>query len=372
MATSMRRTVLGSACALALLACASEARSEPDEPPYRRYFYQGRDYGSEALFGPASVFLNRGFDVLQLRPKTRDPFDQRYGPNLDNVGRSLADPLHTIEARGTERFIVQELFPLSFTTESARWAPNYGLHVIGGGVTYRALWEWFRGQGVPVPALFSALTLYGAATVNEALENKNFVGPNTDALADLYIFDLAGILLFSVDPVAEFFSTRLRVRDWSLQPALAAPRRELHNVGNYYAVKFPVPYVPRLELFSYVGFSTLGGLSLRVGRGLSVSAAGGVKIITLQNSDTTSLANVIASRPSGALFLDRNDSLLASLQVSDVSDYFVHANLYPNALFRSKPGVGFFAAASREAQWMAGVSFTGSLGLGVAVGTLRP
>lgn len=95
MATSMRHAVLGSACALALLACASEARSEPDEPPYRRYFYQGRDYGSEALFGPASVFLNRGFDVLQLRPKTRDPFDQRYGPNLDNVGRSLADPLHT-------------------------------------------------------------------------------------------------------------------------------------------------------------------------------------------------------------------------------------------------------------------------------------
>ena len=141
----MRRTVLGSACALALLACASEARSEPDEPPYRRYFYQGRDYGSEALFGPASVFLNRGFDVLQLRPKTRDPFDQRYGPNLDNVGRSLADPLHTIEARGTERFIV--LNGKRYTLESAAPGPELNLlDIVADGAVFE-----FRGQRFLLP-----------------------------------------------------------------------------------------------------------------------------------------------------------------------------------------------------------------------------
>ena len=336
-----------------------------------RYFYSGYDYGSQALFGPGSVFLNRGFDVFQLRPANRNPFRQDWGLDGGNVLQSMASPRKTIASRGTSTFVQQELLPLSYTGNTARWLPNYGLHLIGGGVTYRALAEWFDAHDVPAPAVWSIATMYAAAFVNESLENKHFVGPNTDAVADLYVFDLAGILLLSINPVARFFSRNVVVSDWSLQPAFVVPSGSLHNQGNYYAIRAPVPFTSeRLRLFGYIGFSTMGGLSYRITPELSLSAAAGVRVASLENSSKTTIENVITTRPAAAIFIDRNESLLASMQVSDVADYFVHVNMYPNALFRSKPGIGLWTAMSREAHWLAGISFTGTLGFGVGVGTL--
>jgi hypothetical protein len=379
---SRGRTARAFTCACALAwACTTvtrDARAGGSPAPAEdallgkpRYFYFHYDYGSQSLFGPGSVFLNRGLDVFQLRPANRNPVTQAWGHDSGNVLRSMASPFSTIASRGWGRFVQQELLPLSFTTATARWAPNYGLHLIGGGATYRELAEWFDQNDVPLPAVWSAATMYAAAFVNESLENKRFVGPNTDCLADLYVFDLAGILLFSIDPVARFFSQTVRVSDWSLQPAFAIPSGALHNQGNYYAVKVPIPFTAdRLRWFGYMGFSTLGGLSVRVTPELSVSAAAGGRITSLENSNQTTLENMVTARPSAAVFLDKNDSLLASVQVSDVSDYFVHVNVYPNALFHSKPGLGAWTVVSRDAHWLAGLSFTGTLGFGVAAGTL--
>ena len=70
--------------------------------------------------------------------------------------------------------------------------PNYSLHLLGGGVTYAALDEWFQDRDIPIPKLWSALTLMSAAFLNETLENHGVHGYNTDALADLYVFDVAG------------------------------------------------------------------------------------------------------------------------------------------------------------------------------------
>lgn len=334
-----------------------------------RFFYDGFDYGSQSLFGPGFVFLNRGYDVFQLRPANRNPFRQNYALDGGNVLDNVAHPFAAIESRGWGRFAREELLPLSWTTESARWAPNYGLHLIGGGVTYRMLSEWFDHEGVPAPGAFSALTMYAAALVNESLENKRFVGPNTDCLADLYVFDLAGILFFSIDPVARFFSRSVIVADWSLQPVITVPSGALHNQGNYYGVKLPVPFYERLRLFGYMGFSTMGGLSYKVTPELSISAAGGGRITSLENSNQTTLENQVRARPSVAFFVDRNDSLLASLQVSDVADYFVHLNVYPNAIIHTKPGIGFFGVVSRDGHLMGGLSMTGTLGLGVGAGS---
>ena len=47
----------------------------PVPPAKPRYFYFGRDYGSEALYGPLWVFVNRGFDESASQPGTKRSSD---------------------------------------------------------------------------------------------------------------------------------------------------------------------------------------------------------------------------------------------------------------------------------------------------------
>ena len=64
-------------------------------------------------------------------------------------------------------------------------------------------------------------------------------------------------------------------------------------------------------------------------------------------------------------------SLLASLQFANVTDYFAHFNLYPNAIVKMDPGLGFFFAMTKENQhFVTGISFTRSLGFGLGTGNL--
>ena len=125
--------------------------------------------------------------------------------------------------------------------------------MIGGGTTYVALAEWFAANHVPAPQLFSAGTLLASAFVNETLENKGVVGYNTDAIADFFFFDIGGIILFSFDWPKQLFSRYIIVADWSMQPAFTYPNFNLHNQGNYFLVKFPIPYFSDLRLFSTIG-----------------------------------------------------------------------------------------------------------------------
>jgi hypothetical protein len=339
----------------------------------KHYFYKGYGYGSQALFSPWFVVVSRGLDVLQLHPTQRNPLvGQQWGLNLKNVASNVASPFKPIDHDGWGKFLREEIFPLSWTPATARWAPNYGLHLIGGGMTYRETREWLEDHDVPTPVAttLSILTLYTAAFLNEAIENHGVVGDNTDCLADLYVFDSLGILIYSFDAVAEFFSTTFIVSDWSLQPSLLLPSGDLQNVGNYYAGKVPIPFYPRLRLFAYAGISTLGGLSFVVKDGYSVSGAFGGRVDTFTNlGGNTSVFNVVSMRPSGALFVDKNDSLLASLQVSATSYYTVSANLYPNAFFHTDPGLGLWTAANADGKFIVGVSITRALGMGFGVGT---
>lgn len=349
----------------ALLGPSAALADEP--PPKKRYFYHGRDVGSEATFNPFSVLLNRGFDALQLRRDARSPITGRYWAlNAGNVVDNLAEPFRSIEAYGSWRFVREEILPFDFTPAGSRWAPNYGLHLLGGGVDFVGMREWFEDHHAPAPALLSALTLFGGAFLNETIENYGIQGPNTDAIADMYVFDLGGILLFSIDDVAAFFSEDLLVSDWSLQPVLTFPRWQMHNQGNYFAVKWPLPFHERLRLFGYGGYSSLAGLSYVVGSGYSVSVAGGGKIAEVRARRIGLVDNVITFEPSAAVFFDHRGSLLASLQVADVEDYFIHLNVYPNAFFRTTPGMGFFGVVGQDGRFIAGLSFAeGPWGLGV-------
>lgn len=351
------------AAAVALASSSARADAPGDSD---RAFYRGLGYGSESLYNPGWVLLNRGYDALQLRPAYRQLYGQPFLLDARVVGRSMVSPFEAIDAHGWGRFVTQEILPLSYTTASARWAPNYGLHLIGGGQTYAELREWMLAHDASpfVATALSLATVFSAAFVNETIENNQRPGPNTDALADLYIFDLAGVILFSFDGVKRFFSRTIQVADWSLQPAFTFPRREIHNQGNYYALKWHLPFFPRLGLFGYIGMSTMGGVTVRLDGEHSLSAAAGIRISSV-SSTFDERAITLVTRPTVAVFWDRNQSLLASVQVSDVQDYFVHVNVYPNAIVRSDPGFGLWTAVGRDGATVYGLSVAGSFGLGV-------
>jgi hypothetical protein len=334
-------------------------------PPAKpRYFYQGLDYGSQALYGPLWVFVNRGYDVLQDHVAGRNIFTFDYRTNLGNVARNIANPFPAIAADGWKTFLTEEIFPLSFTSTTARWTPNYSLHLIGGGMTFTSLREWFEDYGVPAPRVFSAVTLMASAFVNESLENKGFVGFNTDCIADIWVFDIGGIILFSFDWPNRFFSEQIIIADWSLQPSFTLPNGELHNVGNYFAAKWALPFYRRLSLFAWYGEATTAGLSFAVNDEYAISASAGGAAIHIVNQSTKSVENVVSFVPTGAIFLDRRNSLLASLQVTNVDDYFIHFNIYPHAISDRGPPVGVWGVVDKRARVALGFAIGRPFGIG--------
>lgn len=351
----------------AAFAVSTPARGQ--EAAAERYFYQGRDYGNEALFGPVYVFLNRAYDVLQLRAGRRNIFDQPYGNDAENVGKSLTNPFSAISDNGWNRFTREEVLPFSYTSDTARWVPNYSLHLLGGGMTHAALTEWFDYHHVPLAPLWSAMTVLGAAFVNETIENKGARGYNTDAIADFYVFDIGGIVLFSFEPVSRFFRTEFLLADWSLQPSFTFPGGELHNVGNNFALKWPLPFAPRVRALWYSGLGMLGGASYKWGE-TSLSVGVGTRSYRLRNAAVDNVRNVVEFAPSAGIFLDRNDSLLASVVWANVDDYFIQVNVYPNAFFTIDPGIGLWTVVSRSGNVIAGITLTRALGFGAGVGRL--
>lgn len=345
------------------------AHAADDDAPREPYFYKGYNYGSQALYGPLWVFLNRGYDVLQDRNGSRSIFQQEYEQNGSTVLRNLANPIPAISARGWGRFFREEIFPLSFTKGSARWVPNYTLHLIGGGVTYTGLTEWFRANHVPAPRAFSAGTLLVTAVLNETLENKGATKYNTDAIADFFFFDIGGIILFSFDWPNELFSRHLIIADWSLQPSFTYPGIDLHNQGNYFSIKYPLPFYPRLRLFSTMGLGTLFGLSYQIDSQYSISGGYGSMASRLIATSDKNADNDVEFTQQAGVFVDRNNSLLASLRVTNVLDYFIQFNLYPNA-FGIPPQLGLWTIVDKQAHFVTGVSFSQSFGVGAGIGVL--
>jgi hypothetical protein len=74
--------------------------------------------------------------------------------------------------------------------------------------------------------------------------------------------------------------------------------------------------------------------------------------------------------PTAAAFLDRNESLLASVQVTDIDDYFVSVNLYPHAVFTRGPAAGMWTVIDKRGRPAVGVSFSSLLGVGVGWSSL--
>lgn len=343
------------------------AGAEPAAVPAARgaplYFLNDVDYGSDSEFNPVQTTIHLSYDILRNASYQDSPFKVAYATGFGNVAKNLAHPFDAIEkAGGASEFIAHEVFPIKgFRSDYGQWVPNYTLHVLGEGMVYRKLWSWYAARDVPVPWLFGLLNTAAAQFLNEAAENSTFRGPNTDPVADFWIFNPIGYTLFSIDPVARFFSSTVRINFWPHQATLDLVHLKLLNTGGNYSFKIPLPYT-NLKLFYYTGTDGLGGISIPTKRGDSFSFAAGTHLYTMRAEYTQQGARIILPDDlefALAAFWDRNESLMGSFELIGPKHPTGMLNIYPGLLsvagfrFGLYGSVGYYdgAAIGLSASW---------------------
>ena len=329
-----------------------------------RFFYTGKSYGSEAMYNPVYLLLNGSYDIIQLEGHTRDVFTYHYGTGAANVLRNLGSPFRTIGHYGVGKFLKQEVFPIGLGIGEAQWWPNYQLHLIGGGMTYVATAEWYEHYGFPVPNILSMVTMGAYHFLNEVVENGNYVGETVDPIADLYIFDVGSVILFSFDGVKRFFRDELHLADWSLQPSLALPTWTLQNNGQFFSMKWKLPFSESVHLFYYFGLRGLLGLSKKFDDGSAFSFGLGLRAIKLETLERTTNTQTVDLRWSAGVFFDRENSLLASLFWSDYLDNTLNLNIYPGIVHLGGFSPGLWFVVSKNSGTIVGLTTIWAPGLG--------
>ncbi|MGE5398820.1 MAG: hypothetical protein ACM3S2_00355 [Ignavibacteriales bacterium] len=313
----------------------------------KRYFYTGKDYGSEALFNPFSLMINGGYDICQLQSVSNRIGDHEYGRMLHNVLFNLGNPFRSISRYGWNRFMRTEFLPISFGKEDMQWIPNYQQHLIGGGMLFTAMKEWYQEHNYPAPWLLSSVTLMTHHLLNEVMETGPFEGYSVDEISDIYIFDLGGIVLFSFDSVNEFFSKELNLADWSLQATITLPNGRV-NAGQYFSVKWKFPFSDNWSLFYRYGMGALFGLSRKVNETDNLSAGFGFKTKHLVDLDNVYRQRTIETGWHMGVFYDRNNSLLASVVLSGVPEYFCNIDIYPGVIKYKNLSPGIWTVIGRN------------------------
>ena len=323
------------------------------------YFYTHPDYGSQSTFNPLSVVLNGGYDVVQTGMYDSYLFRVPYWASIKNVLENLGHPLRQISRHGWGAFLSTEVFPTSLKTYRCQYLPNYTLHVLGGGATYRMLCEWNAAHDVPYPKISAIAFATAYNFLNEVIENGPYTGVNVDPIADMWIFNPLGMLLYSSDKVARFFSASVQVSDWSSMPFIDPIRGKIDNVSQNWAIKIPLP-VERTRLFVYLGMSEVAGLSYNVKKDYSVSGGGGFSvgdIVEADSGEATGRVMTIKYSWNAGLFIDKDNSLLFSLLLSNSRTYKARANLYPLPDFHfGKFRPGFFTAIGRDNDAVFGIT----------------
>jgi hypothetical protein len=338
------------------------------------YFHNDVDYGSDSEFNPVQTTLHLSYDILRNASYQDNPFKIAYATGFENVLENLASPLDAIaKSGGTAEFIGREVFPIKgLNPAHGQWVPNYTLHALGEGMVYRKLWSWYASRDVPVPWLFGLLNTAAAQFVNEAVENGDFRGPNTDPVADFWIFNPIGYALFSIDPLARFFSSTVRLNFWPGQATFDVLHAKLLNTGGNYSFKFPLPQTD-LKLFYYTGTNGLFGLTIPTKRGDAVSVAAGTSLYAVRPVYTEQGGRIVVPADleySLGAFWDRNESLLGSFQLIGPKHVTGLLNIYPGLLHVAGFRFGVYSSAGYYDGFAMGLSVSWSpVGPGFAVAT---
>ena len=330
------------------------------------FFYRGLDYGSQSLSHPLRLIINGGFGFLQIENRDNRIGKIMYGRGLRNVTENLAKPWWSIKVNGVWDFFSREVIPISVNSGNAQYWPNYMNHLFGGGMSYRMMAEYYRFHEYDHPKTLAGVTLFTYHLLNEVVENNDYLGPRTDPVADFWIFNPAGVLLFSNDGFARFFSKTLHMADWSFQPVFMPATGELQNVGQNYSVKFHLNKKGSTSLFYHWGTHAELGMSFTRKDGRCFSF--GLGMVAKNLLEVDEISNTLDLAISGGLFYDRNNSLLASLLFAKTKDYRCRLNIYPGLLNLGKLKMGGFVALNRDDDIMYGLTFGNFHHLPVGIG----
>ena len=357
----------GATAGLAAAASGDTAAVSPALPsavvePY--FFYHRLNYGSESLVHPLRMIINSGYGIFQVGAHDRRPFKVDYDTGATNLWRNLRDPVASIQHEGWWQFLRAEVIPISFNAKGARYWPNYTQHLIGGGMSYRLIAEWFRAHDWPHSRWYAAGTMFGYHVLNEIVENDRYVGWTTDPVADLYLFDPAGILLFNSDRVARFFGETLHMADWSYQLAFDPWRGTLENGGQNYVMKLGLPRSERWSLFYHYG--THGEIGFSYTRPDGDCWSVGAGLVAGRLVDLGDGVKTVDLVPSAGIFYDRNNSLMASVYFAQTQSYRWRLNLYPGLLRVKSWAPGFFSAIDHNGRVIGGITVSSNFPLGIA------
>jgi hypothetical protein len=336
--------VFGSTCSLA------------QEKHY--YFFHPYTYGSDALYNPVSLLASGGFDSFQILERQPTWNNVYWDVAATNVWRSITSPLPIISDFGWNRFLRQEVFPMSLNMDEAQWAPNFALHTLGGGMEYRKISEWYDYHDVPLPYAFGITTCIAYEFLNEVVENGPVTSPNQDCLSDMLIFQPLGFLLFSFDGIAEFCSSTLNMNDWSEPMGVSFAPFAIRNAGQSFVAKIALNHAHTTSVFFHFGEFAIVGLSLKTNNEDAISfgagmASTGIKDLPVQNGVNS---NTVTAGPMAGIYYDRNNSLLASLKYCDNQNTRFRLNVYPGLFSTSTFSPGFFLTVAHDGTTTAGLT----------------
>jgi hypothetical protein len=322
------------------------------------YFFHPYSYGSDALYNPVSLLASGGFDSFQILDRQPTWKNVYWDVAVTNVWRSITSPLPIISDFGWNRFLRQEVIPMSLNMDEAQWAPNFALHTLGGGMEYRKISEWYDYYNIPLPYVCGIATCAAYEFINEVVENGPVSSPNEDCIPDILIFQPLGFLLFSFDGVAEFCSSTLNMNDWSEPVAMSFSPFAIRNAGQNFVAKIALNHEHTTSAFFHFGEFAIVGLSLKTDHEYAVSfgagvATTGVKDLPVQNGVPS---NTVTAGPMAGIYYDRNNSLLASLAYCDNQNTRFRLNVYPGLFCTSIFSPGFFLTVTHDGTTTAGLT----------------
>jgi hypothetical protein len=283
------------------------------------------------------------------------------------VRDNITHPFHEVKTFGWKTFVRTEIFPTTLVPRGAQYIPNYQNHLIGGGMTYRMLREWYDYHGYAHGTAWASSSWLVYHVLNEIVENNNYSGTNVDAIADLLVFNPLGLLLFSDEGVARFFAETLHLRDWSCFPTLNPLTGNLENNGQNFSIKWSLPGQQRWSLFYNFGLNGIVGLSHKRANGTSLSAGAGIMARNLRKVERDDTIRSLTADLvwNVGVFYDREGSLMASLLFSGSRAYKARLNVYPGIVRFAGISPAVFAAVSPRNEFIFGLSCRG-LPLGLA------
>lgn len=325
------------------------------------YFYNpNNNFGSDGYFNPVNAIVNGSYDILRHGSwGNRDIINYDYAMSNKIVYYNISNPTNHIKKFGTKKFIELEIFNLTLDPDKGQFVPNIASHVIGNGMLYVKMEEWYDHHNYKHPKLLSVLSTTFYQYMNEIIEH---FGEDThvsvDPIADILIFNPLGILLFSFDPVKNFFSKTFPIYDWSSQPIFMLNNNHLENTGQNYMVRRAYKENQRIQPFIYYGIHAIFGLSYQAYDNKSLSIGAGGVVRGTEGSFIDNEIKHLTPFIDGTIgfFIDKNNSLLVSTIITGPEIYNIELNIYPNTIKINNFSPGIFCAYREVEGFMMGLS----------------